>query len=124
MPSWHALPELTARKKQYETYRNKLFDIECETVPITAIAHTYIGLVTTMTKHYVPQGVKLIHNSSIKENRFEFKENIFLDEDFAIQNNSRRHKIGDIITVHTGDVGTSAIIDEELDEGENLRGTH
>ncbi len=107
--------ELTARKTQYETYRNKLFDIECETVPITAIAHTYIGLVTTMTKHYVPQGVKLIHNSSIKENRFEFKENIFLDEDFAIQNNSRRHKIGDIITVHTGDVGTSAIIDEELD---------
>lgn len=107
--------ELTARKTQYETYRNKLFDIECETVPITAIAHTYIGLVTTMTKHYVPQGVKLIHNSSIKENRFELKENIFLDEDFAIQNNSRRHKIGDIITVHTGDVGTSAIIDEELD---------
>ena len=68
-----------------------------------------------MTKHYVPQGVKLIHNSSIKENRFEFKENTFLDEDFALQNNSRRHKIGDIITVHIGDVGTSAIIDEELD---------
>ena len=27
----------------------------------------------------------------------------------------KRHKIGDIISVHTGDVGTSAIIDEELD---------
>ncbi len=107
--------ELTARTKQYEHYRDELFNLDCEVVPITTIAHTYIGLVTTMTKHYVPEGVALIHNSSVKENRFEFKEKTYLDEDFAIKNSSRRHKIGDIITVHTGDVGTSAIIGEELD---------
>lgn len=82
---------------------------------ITEIATTFIGLVTTMTKHYVSEGVPLIHNSSIKAGRFEFKEKIYLDINFAKQNQNRRHKIGDIITVHTGDVGTSAIIDDSLD---------
>lgn len=108
--------ELAARKKQYEYYRDELFTFGDE-VPvhtITQIATTFIGLVTTMTKHYVSAGVPLIYNSSIKENRFEFKNQIFLDEAFAEKNNNRRHKTNDIITVHTGDVGTSAIIDKSL----------
>lgn len=81
---------------------------------ITDIAITYIGLVTTMTKFYVEKGIPLIRNSDIKENKFIFNEQIFLDENFAKNNSSRQHKLNDIITVHTGDVGTSAIIDEKL----------
>lgn len=79
------------------------------------IADTYIGLVTTMTEHYVRTGVPLIRNSDIKENRFVFRDHIFLDEEFATKNKSRKHQLGDIITVHTGDVGTSAVIDKNLD---------
>lgn len=110
--------ELTARKQQYEYYRMALLERSndtCPLLPIPDFAHTYIGLVTTMTKHYVPEGVPLIHNSSIKENRFEFKERTYLDYEFAEKNASRRHKKGDVITVHTGDVGTSAIIQDDLD---------
>ncbi len=81
---------------------------------ITDIAITYIGLVTTMTKFYVEKGIPLIRNSDIKENKFIFNEQIFLDEKFAKNNSSRQHKLNDIITVHTGDVGTSAMIDENL----------
>ena len=77
---------------------------------ILEIAETYIGLVTTMTEHYVDSGVPLIRNSDIKENRFEFSSPIYLDSDFAERNFSRKHKEGDIVTVHTGDVGTSAVI--------------
>ena len=77
---------------------------------ILEIAETYIGLVTTMTEHYVDSGVPLIRNSDIKENRFEFSSPIYLDSDFAERNSSRKHKEGDIVTVHTGDVGTSAVI--------------
>lgn len=83
-------------------------------LPITEIATTYIGLVTTMTEHYTSNGVPLIRNSDIKQNKFVFKEPIYLDNEFARQNKTRQHKIGDIITVHTGDVGTSAIIDQSL----------
>ncbi len=108
--------ELTIRRKQYKYYRDALFrKPNFEAKPITEIADTYIGLVTTMTKHYVSDGVKLIHNSDIKENRFEFKKDVYLDEEFAEKNKSRKHQLDDIITVHTGDVGTSAVIGKELE---------
>ncbi len=94
---------------------NKLCPNGVEYKYIPEIADTFIGLVTTMTKHYVKNGVPLIHNSDIKEGRFEFKEFTYLDYEFAEKNNNRRHKLNDVITVHTGDVGTSAIIDESLD---------
>lgn len=86
-----------------------------ESKRITEVAETYIGLVTTMTAHYVPEGIPLIRNSDIKENRFVFKDPIYLDNEFAEKNRSRAHQIGDIITVHTGDVGTSAVINQELE---------
>lgn len=82
---------------------------------ITEVAETYIGLVTTMTAHYVPNGVPLIRNSDIKENKFVFKDPIYLDSEFAEKNKTRAHELGDIITVHTGDVGTSAVINQELE---------
>lgn len=82
---------------------------------ITDIADTFIGMVTTMTKHYVSNGVPLIHNSDIKANKFEFKKRVYLDEEFVEKNKNKKHKIGDIVTVHTGDVGTSAIIGKELE---------
>ena len=93
-----------------------VFTFKCtKIVLIPEIADVFIGLVTTMTSHYVPVGIPLIFNSCIKENRFIFEKQIYLDEEFANKNNSRRHKVGDVITVHTGDVGTSAIIGKDLD---------
>ena len=66
-----------------------------------------------MTKHYTDEGALLIRNSDIKDGRFEFGSNpIYLEKSFAEENSSRMHKIGDVVTVHTGDVGTSAVITE------------
>ena len=80
---------------------------------VTDLGEIYIGLVTTMTEHYTDKGHLLIRNSDIKDGYFEFGENpIYLDEEFSEQNKSRMHKIGDVITVHTGDIGTSAVIGE------------
>ena len=109
--------ELELRKKQYEYYRDKLltFNDDVEWKKLPEIADTFIGLVTTMTKNYSASGVPLIFNSSIKENKFVFNKRVYLNETFAKKNEQKRHKTGDIISVHTGDVGTSAIIDEKLD---------
>ena len=80
---------------------------------VTDLGEIYIGLVTTMTEHYTDQGHLLIRNSDIKDGYFEFGENlIYLDEEFSEQNKSRMHQLGDVITVHTGDIGTSAVIGE------------
>ena len=80
---------------------------------VTELGKIYIGLVTTMTKHYTSEGTLLIRNSDIKDGRFEFGDKpIYLEKSFAQENESRMHQVGDVITVHTGDVGTSAVITE------------
>ena len=96
--------------------RFKGFSGDWEEKKISDLATIFIGLVTTMTKYYSNQGTLLIRNSDIKDNYFSFSDNpIYLNQEFADQNSSRKHKIGDVITVHTGDVGTSAVITEKED---------
>lgn len=90
------------------------FTDDWERRKVTELGEIYIGLVTTMTSHYTDHGALLIRNSDIKDGRFEFGDNpIYLDDDFAKQNFSRKHIVGDVITVHTGDIGTSAVITEK-----------
>lgn len=89
------------------------FTEDWEQRKVTDLGEIYIGLVTTMTEHYTDNGHLLIRNSDIKDGYFEFGENpIYLDEEFSEQNKSRMHQLGDVITVHTGDIGTSAVIGE------------
>ncbi|WDI39859.1 restriction endonuclease subunit S [Bremerella sp. P1] len=78
-------------------------------------AKVSIGLVTTMTTNYSESGTPLIRNSNISENRINKPDLIFLRDDFADQYPTRKLQAGDIVTVHTGDVGVSAIVDQELD---------
>lgn len=93
--------------------RFKGFTKDWEQRKVTDLGEIYIGLVTTMTEHYTDKGHLLIRNSDIKDGYFEFGENpIYLDEEFSEQNKLRMHQLGDVITVHTGDIGTSAVIGE------------
>ena len=97
--------------EKFPEIRFKGFTEAWEQRKVTDLGEIYIGLVTTMTEHYTDQGHLLIRNSDIKDGFFEFGENpIYLDEEFSEQNKSRMHQLGDVITVHTGDIGTSAVI--------------
>ena len=103
--------------KRTPKIRFKGFTDDWEQRKVTDIGKLSIGLVTTMTSHYTNKGTLLIRNSDIKDNHFEFGEDpIYLDEEFANKNSNRKHEIGDVITVHTGDVGTSAVIDRNTDK--------
>jgi type I restriction enzyme, S subunit len=75
----------------------------------------WIGLVTTMTTSYSKEGTRLIRNQNIRENKIVDEFPIHLNKKFADLHKSRALKLGDIITVHTGDVGTSAVIDHKYD---------
>ena len=81
---------------------------------IKDIAWTGIGLATSVTKHKRNDGVVLIHNSDIRQNKITLKSFEFLDEDFVKKNENKIHRLHDIVTVHTGDVGTSAVIEQEF----------
>ena len=54
---------------------------------VTETGKIFIGLVTTMTKHYTDTGTLLIRNSDIKDGRFQFAEKpIYLEKSFAEKN--------------------------------------
>ena len=84
-------------------------------VTIAEIADTNIGLATSVTKHKAEAGVILLHNSDIQANRIVLKSIEYITEEFAEKNSKKILHTDDIITVHTGDVGTSAVISEEYD---------
>ena len=114
--------ELAKRKIQYEYYRDKLFnfddpsnDSSVQWFTIAQIADTNIGLATSVTQHKKKQGVLLLHNSDIQQNRIVLKKREYVAEDFVSKNKNKVLHKDDIITVHTGDVGTSAVIDENYD---------
>lgn len=99
-------------KKVPEIRFSGFFD-DWEQRKVTELGKIYIGLVTTMTEHYTDEGSLLIRNSDIKDGYFEFGNTpIFLDKEFSEENKTRMHMVGDVITVHTGDIGTSAVISE------------
>lgn len=123
--------KLKALKEHKKGLMQKLFPAEGETVPewrfpefrgsgeweekkVTYIAKTSIGLVTTMTENYVENGVMLIRNSDIKTNRINKDNLINLDVSFAEKNRNRKFQEFDIVTVHTGDIGVSAVIDGDM----------
>ncbi len=74
----------------------------------------WIGLVTTMTKFYVKKGIKLIRNSDITKNGIDINNLIQLDPTFSNKHNKYLVKTNDVVTIHTGDVGTSCVIPKEL----------
>ncbi len=85
------------------------------TVRICDIANTNIGLATSVTQNKSDSGVLLLHNSDIQHNKIILKNVEYITEEFAKKNYKKLLRKDDIITVHTGDVGTSAVIDDEFD---------
>ncbi len=82
---------------------------------LSEVSKVSIGLVTSMTPYYVDNGVPLIRNSDIKENKIRQSKLINLAPSFSEKHQSRSIKYRDVVTVHTGDIGTSAVVPKELD---------
>lgn len=81
------------------------------------VADISIGLVTTMTANYVDNlddGVYLIRNGDIRLNKISKEKMVYISRKFVEQNSSRQLLENDIVTVHTGYIGTSAIIRDDF----------
>lgn len=75
-----------------------------------------VGLATSVTKYYRDEGVPIIRNLNIKENRFDSSDILFLDKDFAQKEKNKMIKKDDIILVHTGsNIGLACMVPKEFD---------
>jgi type I restriction enzyme S subunit len=74
-----------------------------------------VGVVSSATPYYVEKGVPFLRSQNIKENSIDTTDLRFISEEF---NQSHRKSIlrqGDVVTVRTGEPGTSCVVPREYD---------
>jgi type I restriction enzyme S subunit len=86
-----------------------------ETVPYKYVTDRVdVGIAEAATHAYTSEGVPIIRSTNIKPNRLETDEVLYIEEWFAEKNSSKYLRAGDILTVRTGEPGTSAVVPEEF----------
>ena len=78
------------------------------------------GFVGKATVHYSKpdEGVLYIQGYNVKKNRFDFHGIKYVNKKFDEEHQKSRLKFDDLLTVQTGDIGTTVIVPREL-EGSN-----
>ena len=75
-----------------------------------------VGLATSVTPYYREEGVPILRNLNIKENYLDDSDILFLDKSYAESQISKQIHTGDVLTVHTGYIGTSCIVPAKYDK--------
>jgi type I restriction enzyme S subunit len=75
-----------------------------------------VGLAISVTPYMRNTGTKLIRNQNIKRNFFNTKSVVYVDNEFAEKNKSKKVYAGDVVAVRTGsNIGEACVIPEEFD---------
>ena len=80
---------------------------------VTLLTNGFVGQATV---HYTESenGVLYVQGYNIKENNFNFHGIKRVSQEFDEQNKKSRLQSGDLLTIQTGNVGTTAIVPDEL----------
>lgn len=74
-----------------------------------------VGLATTVTPYYCKKGRPMFRNLNIKQGYLDDSDILFLDEDYANSQKNKEIHFGDILTVHTGNIGWSCVVPEKYE---------
>lgn len=74
-----------------------------------------VGLATTVTPYYRKKGRPMFRNLNIKQGYLDDRDMLFLDEDYADSQKNKAIHFGDILTVHTGNIGWSCLVPEKYE---------
>ena len=72
------------------------------------------GFVGTAAKHYVNDGIPYLMAKNIRDNRIELGQLSYISDDFHKDNPRSFLETGDLLTVQSGHIGTSATVPLEL----------
>ena len=110
--------ELTARKKQYEYYRDELLtfgnDIPLATLGDVAVVTKLAGFEFTKYVRYSDSGnIIALRGLNVKNGKLDLTDVKYIDDsDFSKLTRSKLH-IGDMLFTYVGTIGQVALIDEE-----------
>ena len=110
--------ELTARRKQYEFYRDKLLTFEhpeIKTYKIKDIAEIYLGL--TYTPNYVDKGIKFLSSKNISNDYLDLEDVKYISrEEFEKSTPNAKPKRGDVLFTRVGsNLGHPTIVETDED---------
>ncbi|MFU8891889.1 MAG: restriction endonuclease subunit S [Anaerosomatales bacterium] len=74
-----------------------------------------VGVVVTPSAYYVDEGIPFLRSLNIKEDEIVSSDTVFLSAESNLQLRKSRLKTGDLVSVRTGQPGTTAVIDERFD---------
>ena len=123
--------ELTKWKELKKSMLQKMFPKEGESVPEIRFPgftdpweqrkvgelskRVIVGLATSVTPYYRQEGIPILRNLNIKENYLDDTDILFLERAYAESQVSKQIHTGDVLTVHTGYIGTSCIVPAKYD---------
>lgn len=112
--------ELTARKKQYEYYRDMLFhSLSCKyqrNVKMNDICiFVSVGIANSATHAYADSGVVMFRNQNIKENYLDDEDVIYITTQFANQYQEKKLKENDILVTRTGYPGIACLVPRQYE---------
>ncbi|MCP2342026.1 restriction endonuclease subunit S [Actinomadura rupiterrae] len=74
-----------------------------------------VGIAEAATHAYAASGVPLLRSTNIRANAISHQDMLYVEPWFAERNKSKYVRAGDILTVRTGNAGTSAVVPRDLD---------
>jgi type I restriction enzyme S subunit len=74
-----------------------------------------VGIVSSATPHYVERGVPFLRSQNIKEYGIDSTDLLYISEEFNQNHKKSILRQGDVVTVRTGEPGTSCVVPEEYD---------
>jgi type I restriction enzyme S subunit len=69
-----------------------------------------VGIASSTTHAYTNSGVPIIRNQNIREGELDSSDLLFITEKFSKENESKKIKEGDVLTIRTGYPGVSAVV--------------
>ncbi len=80
-----------------------------------------VGLAIAVTPYMADVGVKLIRNQNIRPNKFDASSVVYLDPDFALSQESKTIRAGDVVIVRTGaNIGDACVVPGDFDGAQSF----
>ena len=108
--------ELTARRKQYEFYRDKLLNFESDSVEWKPIEELFPlirnGFVGTVTPYFTEKenGVRYLEGTNIHNAVISDNEELYVTKEFHKKHIRNELKADDILMVQSGHIGDCAVV--------------
>ena len=75
--------------------------------------HMTNGFVGTATPHYRERGVRYLTSKNIRRDRIDSSKMIYISEEFHKANQKSTLRVGDVLMVQSGHIGTTAVVTDE-----------